>query len=324
MAGQMKSPYIECFFDIMSRRDSEGKVTGLSKYFHKLNIFDQITILMRYYSLEEALVELKKLIAAGVLSGNLEVLPLIGLNSDLVFPLVQYFVDNTGDLQTAAYVSAYAVNVQQLTGKVPNRAENRLSKFINAYRQYLNSLQMWNVRAVFDIKLGEIVQANSNTYEDKPADKDARLKVNTKTDSNVEALKLWNLPVLYKTAGDPADKPQGAGAGFRGKESKELQKQYQDMNSFDIYNKRPFSYSARCYFCSKSFSLQSQVSELRSKEQPSAGMAGKRGQAANDPEKQKPVIHSCGCNKPVPSCAVCLKPMDMLNPFLELKRQQNN
>lgn len=53
-------------------------------------------------------------------------------------------------------------------------------------------------------------------------------------------------------------------------------------------------------------------------------MAGKRGQAANDPEKQKPVIHSCGCNKPVPSCAVCLKPMDMLNPFLELKRQQNN
>lgn len=58
MASQMKSPYIECFFDIMSRRDSEGKVTGLSQYFYKLNVFDQVTILMRYYSIEEALEQL--------------------------------------------------------------------------------------------------------------------------------------------------------------------------------------------------------------------------------------------------------------------------
>lgn len=151
-------------------------------------------------------------------------------------------------------MSAYAVNVQQLAGKVQNRAENRLSKFINAYRQYLNSLQMWNVRAVFDIKLGEIVQANSTSYEDKPADKDARHKGNAKSDSNVEALKLWNLPMLYKTSGEQPDKP-AASSGFRGKDNKELQKQYQDMNSYDIYNKRPFSYSARCYFCGKSFSL---------------------------------------------------------------------
>ena len=41
--------------------------------------------------------------------------------------------------------------------------------------------------------------------------------------------------------------------------------------------------------------------------------------------KERNVIHICaneGCRKNVPNCAVCLRPMDMLNPRLEYKRQQ--
>jgi hypothetical protein len=37
-------------------------------------------------------------------------------------------------------------------------------------------------------------------------------------------------------------------------------------------------------------------------------------------------MHHCAnekCRKIIPSCAVCLQPMDMLNPYIELKRQQN-
>jgi len=53
-----------------------------------------------------------------------------------------------------------------------------------------------------------------------------------------------------------------------------------------------------------------------------------RGQGGDnrlrDADKQKDVVHACANkNCRVPSCAVCLLPMDMLNPFLEFKRQQN-
>lgn len=36
-------------------------------------------------------------------------------------------------------------------------------------------------------------------------------------------------------------------------------------------------------------------------------------------------IHQCaneGCKKKVPNCGICLKTMDMLNPYIELRRQQ--
>lgn len=42
--------------------------------------------------------------------------------------------------------------------------------------------------------------------------------------------------------------------------------------------------------------------------------------------KERNVIHICaneGCGRKVPNCAVCLRPMDMLNPLLEYKRQQS-
>lgn len=51
-----------------------------------------------------------------------------------------------------------------------------------------------------------------------------------------------------------------------------------------------------------------------------------RQDTRRDAQKQKNTIHLCsneGCKKSVPNCAVCLKPMDMLNPYLEYKRQQS-
>lgn len=48
--------------------------------------------------------------------------------------------------------------MQNITSHVVERAENRLGKFILEYRHYLNHQQMWNARAVFDIKLGAIMQ----------------------------------------------------------------------------------------------------------------------------------------------------------------------
>ena len=76
----------------------------------------------------------------GIRQGNLEVIPLIGLNSPNIFYLLQFYVDKTSDLQTAAYVSAYAINVQRISGLVSNGNQNRLNKFVHEYRSFLNGL----------------------------------------------------------------------------------------------------------------------------------------------------------------------------------------
>jgi hypothetical protein len=101
---------------------------------------DHLAIMCRFLGSNELISKIDEIISYGIMSGNLEIISLIGLNSDKLFPLLQIFVDKTSDLQTAAYIASYAVNVQQITGLVPKRSNNRLSRFIISYREFLNNL----------------------------------------------------------------------------------------------------------------------------------------------------------------------------------------
>jgi hypothetical protein len=73
-------------------------------------------------STEELLKLISQIIENGIENGNLEIICLIGLNSSQVFPLLQYYVDKTSDIQTAAYIASYAINIQQISGLVPKRS----------------------------------------------------------------------------------------------------------------------------------------------------------------------------------------------------------
>lgn len=57
---------------------------------------------------KELLEKLKELVYVGINEGNLEVISLIGLRSPYVGYVLQKYVDKSGDIQTAAYISAYA------------------------------------------------------------------------------------------------------------------------------------------------------------------------------------------------------------------------
>jgi len=76
----------------------------------------------RFLPINELKTKIEEMISYGIVNGNLEVIGLIGMNSEKVYPLIQFYVDKTSDLQTAAYISAYAINVQQMTGLVPKRS----------------------------------------------------------------------------------------------------------------------------------------------------------------------------------------------------------
>ena len=51
----------------------------------------------------------RKIVAVGLEEGHLEIIPLIGLGSPFIPQIIQKYIDNTGDIQTAAYVASYAL-----------------------------------------------------------------------------------------------------------------------------------------------------------------------------------------------------------------------
>ena len=65
----------------------------------------------RFLKTKDLVQKLNEIITFGITNGNLEVLMILGLNSQQVFPILQYYVDRTSDIQTAAYIAAYAINV---------------------------------------------------------------------------------------------------------------------------------------------------------------------------------------------------------------------
>lgn len=86
---------------------------------------------------------------------------------------------------------------------------------------------MWNVRAVFDVKLGLIL-------------KDETLLTSF--------AKYW--------AGQPKSSATGS------VKQPASQKQYLELLGNDIYQKRPFENQAKCYFCNESFALKAQITKL--------------------------------------------------------------
>lgn len=95
----------------------------------------------------------KTIINAGLEEGNLELIPLLGLRSPLVLVILQKYVDNTGDIQTAAYISSYIHSMAKVNNVTPPPVTK---KYLQEYRNFLNQLQLWNVRAEFDVSLGQL------------------------------------------------------------------------------------------------------------------------------------------------------------------------
>lgn len=72
---------------------------------------DLFALMFRFLPLDELAQYLREFEQAGINGGRLEVLIVTGLNTPSVFRVLQNYVDRTADLQTAAYISAYAINV---------------------------------------------------------------------------------------------------------------------------------------------------------------------------------------------------------------------
>ena len=82
-----------------------------------------------------------------------------------------------------------------------------------------------------------------------------------------------------------------------------------------IYAKQPYEHSLKCYVCNKSLSLVHQVDLLA--QEAKSGATSVMQVAANRNEPKKELVERCptkDCKGNIPSCAVCLKPVAILNP----------
>lgn len=52
----------------------------------------------RFLKTKDLVQKLNEIITFGITNGNLEVLMILGLNSQQVFPILQYYVDRTSDI----------------------------------------------------------------------------------------------------------------------------------------------------------------------------------------------------------------------------------
>ena len=103
----MNNIYLKAFFKLLDTHNWKNLFTEESA----LDLFDMMTLAFRFLPVGDLKPFVNNLIAQGTVNGRLETILLTGLDSKLLFPLLQSYVDRTSDLQTAAYISTYAINV---------------------------------------------------------------------------------------------------------------------------------------------------------------------------------------------------------------------
>ena len=99
-------------------------------------------------------------IAAAVESGSLEGLVLTGLGKRGI-QLLQAYVDTTGDVQTAALVSAHIIE-----SELAEEDFQRLNKWVSAYRELLNVWQLWHIRGQLDVQLADMQRLRKKIREE--------------------------------------------------------------------------------------------------------------------------------------------------------------
>jgi hypothetical protein len=93
----------------------------------------------------------------------------------------------------------------------------------------------------------------------------------------------------------------------------DLQNVYKFGFSSDPTDKHPYEFSARCYYCQASFSLENQVKNFLQ----SGKVIG-----ANQ-QNIKMINKHCQCGKSIPGCAVCLAPIGIMNYQVELQKSKS-
>ncbi|KAG7664459.1 uncharacterized protein J8A68_002015 [[Candida] subhashii] len=137
MASELDDPYLRAIFAFIADDDWWDVLDE-----HALPLRERLGVALRFLSDKDLGVYLDRIADTVVNKGELEGLILTGLTPKGI-DLLQCYVDRTSDVQTASLVSAYACP------RYFN--DDRITHWVDCYRNLLNSWGMFKERAKFDV-----------------------------------------------------------------------------------------------------------------------------------------------------------------------------
>jgi len=156
--GKIRASYLKCMFSFLLAPGSERhhvvpRQDGIA-------LCDRVAFACRYFEAAELMAFLDESIDACCEDGNLEGLCITGM-SPVGVKIVQAFVDRSSDVQTAALISSRVV-----LPSAWKRERDICTEWLDAYRSLLNTQQLWQLRAKFDVDrakhLGKLPNAASS------------------------------------------------------------------------------------------------------------------------------------------------------------------
>lgn len=117
-----------------------------------LSLCDRVAFACRFLARNQLKAYLQNCIEACQKSGNMEGLVITGIEKEGI-KIIQSYVDQTADVQTAALVTSRVILPYDWT------SERRVcAEFLESYRTLLNSWQMWQSRAMFDVHRADLLR----------------------------------------------------------------------------------------------------------------------------------------------------------------------
>ena len=117
-----------------------------------LSLCDRVAFACRFLPREQLKNYLLKSVESCQQSGNIEGLVITGIEKEGI-KIIQSYVDKTTDVQTAALVTSRVILPNDWT------SERRVcAEFLDTYRTLLNTWQMWQSRAMFDVDRADLLR----------------------------------------------------------------------------------------------------------------------------------------------------------------------
>jgi WD repeat-containing protein mio len=134
-------------YNISTGRSYEGVLED-----HYLSLADRVAFACRFLARDQLKNYLLKCVHSCQTSGNIEGLVITGIEKEGI-KIIQSYVDETADVQTAALVTSRVILPSDWT------SERRVcAEFLDSYRSLLNTWQMWQSRAMFDVDRADLLR----------------------------------------------------------------------------------------------------------------------------------------------------------------------
>lgn len=111
---EARNPYFKLFMILAIERDAYKELFAQIAETSAINLLDYVTLACKYLDKESLVACLKRRLLYSAKHGLLDAIPLIGLESADLARVLLMFNDETADIQTCAYVAAYACTAHYL------------------------------------------------------------------------------------------------------------------------------------------------------------------------------------------------------------------